>query len=195
MIDRLVTAAAVAFLNRVLERESWARAKLAPFAGRSARLSAPPFVLDLTVTALGLLAAAEPNTEPAVSVTLDTASFPQALFDLDPKAATRNVQMQGDAEFAQALSQVLENLRPEPEEELARFIGDAAAVRVVHVLRATGAALRDGGARLLAAAADYAVAENPMIVARAELERFAGEVSELRDAVERLEKRLERLGR
>ena len=52
------------------------------------------------------------------------------------------------AEFAQALSGVLQKLRPEPEEELSRFVGDAAAVRIVALLRAALAGAREAGSRL-----------------------------------------------
>ena len=81
------------------------------------------------------------------------ASLPQLLFE--PKAALRNVRLEGDGEFAQTLSHVLQNLRPEPEEDLARFVGDAAAVRIVALLRAALADAREAGSRLAATTADY----------------------------------------
>jgi ubiquinone biosynthesis protein UbiJ len=88
---------------------------------------------------------------------------------------------------------VLQRLRPEPEEELARFVGDAAAVRIVGLLRGALAQARDGGQRLAASTVDYFVTENPMLVARGEVERFTQTIHQLRDAVERLEKRLQQL--
>jgi ubiquinone biosynthesis protein UbiJ len=102
----------------------------------------------------------------------------------------RNVKLTGDADFAQTLSQVLQRLRPEPEEELARFVGDAAAVRIVATLRAAAATAVDGAGRLARSATDYLVAENPMLVTRTQADEHARAVAELRDAVERLDKRL-----
>jgi ubiquinone biosynthesis protein UbiJ len=119
------------------------------------------------------------------------ASLPKAL--LEPKAIMRNVRLAGDAEFAQALSYVLQNLRPEPEEELSRFIGDAAAQRIVGFLRAAFAQVQDAGARLATTAADYFIAENPLLVARQEADSFARDVAALRDDVERLGKRIDNL--
>ncbi len=191
MIDQLASGAAVALLNRLLARESWAREKLAPYAGRIARIEAPPFALTMAVAEGGTLAAAQ--GEPHVTVTVDGTALPQAL--LDPQAVLRNVRLAGDAEFAQALSQVLQNLRPEPEEELARFVGDAAAVRIVGFARAALAQAQDNAERLARTAADYFVAENPMLVARGEVEQFSREVARLRDDVERLVKRIELLER
>ncbi|MEW5879571.1 MAG: SCP2 sterol-binding domain-containing protein [Pseudomonadota bacterium] len=191
MIDQLASGAAVALLNRLLARETWAREKLAPYAGRIARIEALPFVLSLAVAEDGTLTAAQ--GEASVTVTVDGAALPQAL--VEPQAVLRNVRLAGDAEFAQALSQVLQNLRPEPEEELARFVGDAAAVRIAGFLRAALARAQDNAARLARTAADYFVAENPMLVARSEAEKFSREVARLRDDVERLAKRIELLER
>jgi ubiquinone biosynthesis protein UbiJ len=191
MIDELASGAAVALLNRLLARETWARERLAPYAGRIARISAPPLVLNLAVAEGGALATAQ--GEPSVTITVDAAALPQAL--VDPQAVLRNVRLAGDAEFAQALSQVLQNLRPEPEEELARLIGDAAAVRIVGLLRAALAQAQDNAARLARTAVDYFVAENPMLVERGAVEDFSREVARLRDDVERLTKRIELLER
>jgi ubiquinone biosynthesis protein UbiJ len=124
---------------------------------------------------------------------VDGASLPQAL--VDPQAVLRSVRLAGDAEFAQALSQVLQNLRPEPEEELARFVGDAAAMRIVGFLRAVLAQAQDNAERLARTAADYFVAENPMLAARGEVDDFSREVARLRDDVERLAKRIELIER
>jgi ubiquinone biosynthesis protein UbiJ len=189
MLDQFATDAAVALLNRLLARERWARERLAPFAGRSARIEAGPFALQFGVRADGTLEAT--RAEAAVTVSMDAAALPQAL--LEPRAIMRNVRLAGDAEFAQALSYVLQNLRPEPEEELSRFVGDAAAQRIVGLLRAAFAQAQQSGARLAAATADYFVAENPLLVARAEAERFARDVAALRDDVERLAKRIDSL--
>ena len=187
VLDEFASGAAAAVLNRMLSREPWARAALAPFAGRSARLQALPFSVQLGIVADGSFAA-DIGT-PTVTLGFDAAALPQVLFD--PRAALRNVRLEGDAEFAQALSNVLQKLRPEPEEELARFVGDAAAVRIVALLRAALLAAREAGSRLASTTADYLTAENPMLVSRAEMTSFAEQVPRLRDDVERLAKQIE----
>jgi ubiquinone biosynthesis protein UbiJ len=189
MLDQFASQATVAVLNHLLAREPWARDKLAPFAGRRARIEAFPIVLLLGVTAGGRFEVG--SGEPHVTIAVDGAQLPMFLFE--PQAILRNLRLSGDAEFAQAFSQVMQNLRPEPEEDLARFVGDAAAVRIVGFLRAVAAQVREGGVRLTATTADYFVAENPLVVARAEAEKFGADVVTLRDAVERLAKRIERL--
>lgn len=190
MIDRLPNQAAVAVLNRMLGREAWAREKLAPFAGRVVRLEAPPFSLQWAVAEGGTLAASDDDDgAPAVTIGLALSSLPFAL--LDPQAATKDVRLQGDAEFAQALSFVLQNLRPEPEEELSRFVGDAAAMRIVGLVRLSASHWRELAERMLENTANYIVTENPMVVGRDEVTAFVQEVAQLRDAVARLEKRID----
>lgn len=187
MLDQLASSAAAAALNHMLAREPWARAVLAPFAGRSARLQAPPFSVQLGIAADGNFAA--DAGAPTVTIGVDATALPRVL--LEPKAALRNVRLEGDAEFAQALSSVLQRLRPEPEEELSRFVGDAAAVRIVAVLRAALDGARQAGSRLAVQTADYLVTENPMLVSRGEMASFAADVAALRDDVERLAKRID----
>jgi len=189
MLDQFASQATVTLLNHLLAREAWAREELAPFAGRGARVEAFPFVLLLGVAPGGRFEVG--SGEPNVTITVDGAQLPALLFD--PRAVLRNVRLSGDAEFAGALSHVLQNLRPEPEEDLARFVGDAAAVRIVGFLRAVATQMREGSNRLAATAADYFVAENPLLVTREEVESFSNAVVSLRDAAERLGKRLERL--
>jgi ubiquinone biosynthesis protein UbiJ len=188
MIDRLLNQAAVAVLNRMLGREAWARDKLAPFAGRVVRFEAPPLSLQWAVAEGGTLAASDDGA-PAVTIGLAVSSLPFAL--LDPQAATKDVRLQGDAEFAQALSFVLQNLRPEPEEELSRFVGDAAAMRIVGLVRLGASHWRELAERMLDNTANYIVTENPMVVGRDEVAAFVQDVARLRDDVARLEKRID----
>ncbi len=188
MVEQLVNPTVVALLNRMLGREAWAREKLAPFAGRVVRFEAPPFALQWSVKDDGTLAAADDGV-PSVTIGLALSSLPFALHD--PNAATRDVKLQGDAEFAQALSFVLQNLRPEPEEELSRLVGDAAATRIVGLVRLSASHWRQLAEHMLDNTANYIVTENPMVVGRDEVAAFVQDVARLRDDVARLEKRID----
>jgi ubiquinone biosynthesis protein UbiJ len=188
MIDQWLNQGAVAVLNRMLGRETWAREKLAPFAGRIVRFDAAPFAMQWEIAEGGSLAA-NSGGEPAVTIGLALSALPFAL--LDPQAATRDVALQGDAEFAQAISYVLQNLRPEPEEELSRFVGDVAATRIVALLRLNARHWRQLAEATLDNTASYIVTENPMVVGRDEVTAFVQDVGRLRDDVARLEKRID----
>lgn len=191
MIDQFASAAAIALLNRMLAEESWARDRLAPFAGRSARFEASPFSLRLRIEG-GAFAAAG-DEPPDVTIGMSLANLPLALSD--PQAAMRDVSLKGDAEFAQALAFVLQNLRPDPEEPLSRLIGDVAAQRVVGLLRTGAAQWRELAERMLDNTANYFVVENPMVVGRAEVIEYSSAVNRLRDDLARLSKRIERMER
>ena len=195
MIDQIASSTAITVLNRMLSREAWAREKLAPFAGSSARFDAAPFGLTLQVADDGTFAAASNNNqgEPAVMIGVALSSLPLAIFD--PAAAMKDVRLTGDAEFAQALAFVLQNLRPEPEEELSRFIGDAAAQRLVGFLRVSASQWKQIAENMLDNTAHYVVTENPMVVGRDELDSFNQDVNRLRDTVARIEKRIDLLAR
>jgi ubiquinone biosynthesis protein UbiJ len=101
----------------------------------------------------------------------------------------------GDAELAAALQFLFRNLSWDVEEDLARVIGDLAAHRLVNSAREFLTWQKDAAARIGENLAEYLSEEAAMLAPRPELARYAREVAELRDAVERLEKRLERIDR
>src|SRR5688500_18510696 len=88
MIDQIASSAAITLLNRMLAREQWARDRLAPFAGRSARFDATPFGMTLQVTDGGTFALAD-TAEPAVTIGVTLSSLPFAM--LDPQAAMKEI--------------------------------------------------------------------------------------------------------
>ena len=110
------------------------------------------------------------------------------------EAAYREIEMQGDMELAQEISFIARNLTWDVEEDLSRVIGDISAHRVVSAAREVGKWGREAALRLSQGATEYWIEESPLIASRVKVETFVREVAELRDAVERLEKRVERLG-
>jgi len=186
VLDRLATESMLAWYNRLLAREEWARTALAPYAGRTARIEAGLSTLFLAVTASGTLEAA--SGTPSVTITLDPQTMVGSLFD--PDAALRKMRMDGDVAFAQALTDVLRKLRPDPAEELSRFIGDAPAERIVRTIGAAADAMRDAAQRAARQGADYLVSENPVLLGRQDWERFGSELATLQGRLDRLEERI-----
>ncbi len=186
MLDAFATQTVVAWYNHLLQREDWARAALAAHAGRSARIDAGLAAVFLAVTSAGTLAAG--SGEPSVAIRLDPAAFPGALFD--PAAARRNLLIEGDAAFAQALTDVLQKLRPDPAEDLARWIGDAPAQRLVGTLQAALDQLGDAARRAARQGADYLVAENPLVLGRQEFDAFGQALAELATRIDALAARI-----
>jgi ubiquinone biosynthesis protein UbiJ len=187
MFDRLAAESVVAWYRRLLAREDWARAALAPYAGRSARFESGPLAVCVVVEAGGGLAVA--SGVASVTVTLDPQVLAGSLFA--PDSARRRMRIEGDAEFAQALTDVLAKLRPDPAEDLARLLGDAPAQRIVDAAGAALREMRDAAQRLARHGAEYFVAENPMLLGRQEFAGFVADVAQLRACLDGLEKRLE----
>lgn len=183
-----------AAVNHLLARESWARERLAPYAGKTARLACPPVVLMLLVQPDGYLSAVEETEAQQFDVTISVPSDALPAFVQGGQAAVmKHVKIEGDAEFATVIAKLAEHLRWEPEEDLAKLIGDGPAWRVVSVVRTVGEHARRTGRNLLDTAAEYLLDENPQLVRRAALEDFNVELARARDALARVEKRIERL--
>ena len=178
-------------LNHLLDAEPWARERLAPFAGESLELRAPPLpAVRLTILPAGRVRAG--GAEPGLVLTLR----PEALGGLVRGAEhfIGSVEVAGDAGLAAEIMALARHLRWDVEEDLSRLIGDVAARRVAQAGRDLAAWQADALRRLAESFADYASEEGRLLVRRAQLEALGASVAQLRDAIERLEKRIARLG-
>jgi len=183
-----------ATVNHLLARESWARERLAPYAGKTARLSCPPIVVAVLVQPDGYLGTIGEADAPQFDVTISVPSdaFP-AFVQGGQAAVMKHVKIEGDAEFATVIAKLAEHLRWEPEEDLAKLIGDGPAWRIASVVRSVGEHVQRTGRNLLDTAAEYLLDENPQLVRRTALADFDVELARARDALARVEKRIERL--
>jgi ubiquinone biosynthesis protein UbiJ len=177
-------------LNHLLDAEPWARERLAPFAGETVELRNPPFpALRFVILPGGKVEAGGEN--PALTVTLK----PDALLNLarGPEHFMRSVEVAGNPRLASEVMLLARHLRWDVEEDLSRLFGDVLAHRLANAARDFAAWQRDAVRRVGESFADYYVEEKRVLIARPEMESFADEVARLRDAVERLEKRVQRL--
>ena len=127
------------------------------------------------------------------------AGTPLALATLiGPGAADRmrvgTVAITGDAVVAQMFHELLHAARPELEEELSRLVGDVAAHQLGNFARAAA----DWGEKSLSTLAqnvsEYLQEESRDLVTRTEANEFLAAIDELREAVDRIEARIARLG-
>ena len=105
------------------------------------------------------------------------------------------VSLHGDVALAARLQRIVARMDLDLEEAFAQRIGDAPAHELFRGMRGLGGWVRDAGASLLADASEYLRYETAITPHREEAERFAHEVDDLRDGVERLEARILRLER
>ncbi len=181
----------VAAINHLLVRQPSLSSKLAAHADKVARIDLGVVQLDVAVATDGLLQVA--TCEPNVTITIQPSQLPRILSDMN--RAFSYVTISGDADFARAISELASELRWDLEEELAPLIGDIAAVRIAHAARDVVGTLKSGARALAENMAEYWLEENPTLLYRHAGEDFATEVALLRDDVERLSKRIERVER
>lgn len=182
-----------AALNHLLAGEGWASGRLAPFAGHTVALAAPPLPeLRFTILGDGQVAPAASSSEISLRLTLR----PDALAALThgEEHFVRAIGVAGDARLASEVLLLVRHLRWDAEDDLARVLGDVVAHRLVSAAKGLVAWQADAGRRLAESFAEYAVEERRMLVKRGELDLLAARTARLRDDLERLEKRLERLG-
>ena len=181
-----------AALNRLLQAEPWARERLAPFVAETLEMRAPPLPrLRFTIIADGRLEPAAAAAEAALVITLWPDALAAAVKGEDH--LLRSIDVAGNAKLASEVMFLVRHLRWDVEEEVARFVGDAAAHRLVGMAREAAAWHADAARRLAEGFVEYAAQEKQILVARAELEGIAAAHAGLRDGLERLAKRIDQL--
>jgi len=186
-----VATVASAAINHLLAQEPWAREKLLKHAGKVAAFDTGVATLRLRVAADGLVEQADADAAAGVTIRVKLSDLPLILRNREH--AFSYVKIEGDADFANTISQVSESLRWEAEEDLSKLVGDIAAVRIVAGAKGAFETIRTTQRKLAENAAEYFLEENPMLMRPQAVADFAAEVAKLRDDVERLGKRIEKL--
>jgi ubiquinone biosynthesis protein UbiJ len=184
---------AVAAINHLLAQEPWARKTLAAHAGKVACIDAGAVQLRLKVAADGCVQ--EAPAEAAADVTLRIKLSDLPLIAANRERAVSYVKLEGDADFANAISQLSRNLRWDAEDDLARVVGDIAAARIAAGARGLVEAVRTTHRKATENLAEYFLEEQPMLIRPRMLQDFSADVVRLRDDLERLAKRIDKLER
>jgi len=182
-----------AFVNHLLAPAAWAREILTEHAGKIVVFDLFPLRIAVAVEPDGTLGAASEHASPAVTIRLTHATVLQIL--AEGEEAWRKANVEGDTAFASAISKVAANLRWDIEEDLSRIFGDIAAHRMTESGRSAAAWPKHAATSLAGSVAEYLTEEKHVLVTPLRAAEFVRDVDELRDAVERLDKRIERLQR
>ncbi|MGB8326854.1 MAG: SCP2 sterol-binding domain-containing protein [Steroidobacteraceae bacterium] len=186
-------------LNRNLPQSPRAQELCRELNGRRLGVEATGGIFSIVVesagTSLRLIrggAAQAPANKPPEAQVLGSPLALLALAGSDPEAVIHrgDVQITGDAEIAQQFRELAMLLRPDIEEALAQFVGDAPAhyaARFVRMALGWGRRTADTTVRNIA---EYLSHERGDLVPRAEADSQMREVDALREDVDRLEARL-----
>jgi len=188
MLEPPVTVA----LNHLLDAEQWARERLSAFAGAIVELRFPLLPpMRLAITEAGRLWPAGREIAASLVLTFGPEVVPALIRGEDHLA--RAVHTEGDPKLAGEMLFLVRHLRWDAEEDLARVLGDVAAHRLATVARDLFAAQREALARTAENLADYVLEERQLVAHPASFEEHRVAVAGLRDAIERLDKRVDRL--
>jgi len=104
-----------------------------------------------------------------------------------------SLELTGDAQLAYDFQQLLAYAKPDIEEELSGVVGDVAAHRLGEIARGISNWTRNASSTMGANIREYLQEESREAPSRYEVDRFADNVSTLRDDVDRLEARINQL--
>ena len=187
----VLMAPVVATINHLLAQEAWAREALGKHAGKLACVDGGAVSLRLRVLRDGLVELGKDEDAADVTIRVKLADLP--LIAQNRERAFSYVKIEGDAEFANALSQLAQGLRWEAEHDLEPWLGPIAASRLVSGAKAAVETARATHQKLAENVAEFLLEEQPLLVRPAAVSDYSGEVTRLRDDVERAEKRLAKL--
>ncbi|NMF89675.1 ubiquinone biosynthesis accessory factor UbiJ [Aromatoleum petrolei] len=187
------TRGAQAAINHLLARADWARERLAPHAGRCARISVEPLALTFAIDHDGYLVDTEDERAPDVTLSLPLSALP-GLASGDANRLMNAVRIEGSADLADTLGFVFRNLRWDAEEDLSLVFGDILAHRMVEGATGLRRMHERAWAGLTGNLAEYLAEEQHALVTRAALQGLGEQLRVLRDDLARLDKRLGRLG-
>jgi ubiquinone biosynthesis protein UbiJ len=185
-------------LNRQIHSRAAARALCAELAGKTIAIRLRDTALSayLQVDSGGISLTGEYAGEPDVVIAGTLLSLLRLSRPTGEQLIRDGaIELVGDAHVAEQFQKLLLFARPDPEEELSRFVGDVAAHGLGEMARGVGAWGRDAAATLRQNVSEYLQEESRAVPSRYEANRFRTRVETLRDDVARAEARLRRLER
>jgi ubiquinone biosynthesis accessory factor UbiJ len=131
----------VLLLNHVLQQEPEAQARLKRQTGRLVEARWRVFTVRLQATPAGLLDLGSPAATPDLTLTL-TDESPWSLAQSALRGEKPPVRIAGDVQLAAEVQWLVDHVRWDIEEDLARLVGDAPAHAMGQVMRRMADALR-----------------------------------------------------
>lgn len=142
----------VLFLNHVLMQESEAMERLVRQKGRVARVQWRAYSMALVITPAGLLNLAPEGAAPDLRLEV-TETSPLSLAQTALRGDKPAIRIEGDVQLAAEINWLVDHVRWDVEEDLARVIGDAPAHTLGQVAGRVAQALRQFvGSRMASAA-------------------------------------------
>lgn len=187
---------ATRILNRNIREMTPARELCAELAGTVAavRVSNTGLAMYFTFDSDSVTLSSESQQDPDISISGSILTLARIASSGDEQAIRDgSVELVGDALKAQAFQKLLGYAKPDLEEELASVIGDSAAHGIGQFARSVRSWATQARATMGQNIREYLQEESRDVPSRYETERFSVAVGRLRDDVERLAARIDRL--
>ena len=180
-------------INHVLKREEWALRDLSHHQGRVIELILPIGSMQWQIqddSFIALLSEAHPQSDLVLEVDANSFSALSASQGTIKDRAMRAVKITGDAQLAQLIAKLSNQLRWEYEEDLAKMIGDAPAHLICTQAKRFAQATEKAIVDLQGNMVEYLSEEKKVLLHQRDFVSHKMEIQAVRDAVERLEKRI-----
>ncbi len=190
----MLASVSLAPFNHFLPSKSWAGKRLQPYVGKTVRLCISSFFnIVLTVQTSGELSAAMSSATVDTTITLTPGLLSRLL--AHDEEAYRKISISGDSVFAEELLCISKNLHWDVEQDLSRIMGDILAHRVVRISKDLKQWHNKTIRNLSETLVEYWMEEQPLLAKSVRVHEFISEVGALKDDVEQLEKRVEKINK
>ena len=185
-------------VNRFLAQKARTASHLSKHIGKTVMLSVPPWQWICQVDAQAQLQlqsirnTSNKNSQP-IDLILHARLIDLPLLLANQKQAQRYVRIEGDADLAQSLARLIEQIDFSLSDELSDWVGDMAAHRIEKTFLAIRNNFETTRQKTAHNIAEFLVEERATLVGNYSLDLRREEIIKLRDDVERLLKRVEHL--
>ncbi|NOS98351.1 MAG: hypothetical protein HOP25_07760 [Methylotenera sp.] len=182
---------ATRFLQHLTQQNSWAKAYLLEFSGKTIQFDFVLLKANLIILEDGSLALGGETMPPEATIHLPPSLALRILAGDD--AAKTQIKIDGDTHLATEFSKILQNIRWDYEDDLSKLVGDIPANKLGDLSRKTAQSVKDTSLNLTEMLSEYWQEEKLMIAKKRHVEQFNADVDTLRADVARFEKRLAKL--
>ncbi len=189
----LPKSAMIRAINHVLKHEEWAIRDLKMHRGKVIELIVPIGSTQVEIRDDSLISVIDvwvENPDLILEFNQQTLTMLSSTNGSMKERAMKAVKITGDAELAQLIAKLTNQLRWEYEEDLAKIIGDAPAHFVTSQTRRLAHLLRQAALDLQNNISEYLSEEKQLLLHKRDFVSHKIDIQDLRDAVERLEKRI-----
>lgn len=188
---------ATRILNRNIQQMTPARELTRRLEGQvvAIRVSNTALAMYFTIAEEALTLSSASDSEPDIIISGSLLTLARVASGDEQTIHDVSLELTGDAGNAQAFQKLLAYAKPDIEEELSGVIGDAAAHGLGQAARGILRWARDAREIMGANVREYLQEESRDLPSRYEVDRFTREVGVLRDDVERLAAKIDRLER